>query len=94
LITGRTVVFDSVVPRSCARDLLVISMPEHCCCAPSTAHARRTLPTVVVLLTQQMPPPGYNYQQYPPQQHPDMAASQYQNQTGYTPQVCAPAIDL
>jgi hypothetical protein len=35
---------------------------------------------------QQMPPPGYNYQQYPPQQHPEMAASQYQNQTGYAPQ--------
>jgi hypothetical protein len=40
------------------------------------------------LRLQQMPQPGYNYQQYPPQQHPEMAASQYQNQTGYTPQVC------
>jgi hypothetical protein len=68
---------------------LLISMPEQWRYVPTNVDARHPVPTVVVLFLQQMPPPGYNYQQYPPQQHPEMAASQYQNQTGYAPQVCA-----
>ncbi len=36
-----------------------------------------------------MPPPGFNYQQYPPQQHQEMAAGQFQGQQ-YLPQVLKP----
>lgn len=37
-------------------------------------------------LLQGAPPPGFNYSQYPPQAHPEMAAPQFQGQQ-YQPQV-------